>query len=123
MPNRYQILNEETREVLQLDATDKRDVLVELLRRLGLKLVKTGDNMAGTCTLCGGVFRDDLPHYARSMCKHCYQVGQHRKSADPDILDKKCQTCEYGRRRDCQLTKRGVCIKEQPDESVREMAG
>ncbi|KKL97295.1 hypothetical protein LCGC14_1835870 [marine sediment metagenome] len=113
MPNRYQVLNEETSEVLQLDATDKRDVLVELLRRLGLKLVKTADNVAGECSVCMGTFREDLPHYAKGMCKYCYQVGRHRKRADLETMADKCRTCEYGLRRDCQLIKKSVCIKEK----------
>ena len=114
MPNRFQVLNEETHEVLQLDATDKRDVLVELLQRLGLKLVKTTDNVAGECSLCTGTFRVDLPHYAKGMCKYCYQVGQHRKRADLETMADKCRTCEYGLRRDCQLTRIGVCVREEP---------
>jgi hypothetical protein len=54
-----------------------------------------------------------LPHYAKGMCKHCYQVGQHRKRADMSEVLPKCRTCEFGLRRDCQLTKTGVCVKEK----------
>lgn len=118
MPNRYQIENEETHELIQLDATVKSDVLGELLRRFKLKLVKTADNTAGECVVCTGTFRADLPHYAKDHCKYCYQIGRHRKRADLNTMAEKCQTCEYGLRRDCQLTKTGVCVKEQPDEST-----